>query len=96
MTEAEIESIVREAFDVPASGDAMLRDVPDEVRTYARYNDRQLQELVEGGAHADPAFVELELRMNANLRRMVNFCRAALGQQLKTNVLLSQILEKLR
>ena len=92
---SEIDQLVREVMAVSQHGEAMLRDVPEEIRTYARYTDRQLQELVEAGGHADPAFVELEVRMNLNLRMMVKFSREMLKQQLHSNVLLGKILEKL-
>jgi len=91
----EIDQLVRELMQVSTVGEAILRDVPEQIRTYGKYTDRELQQLVEAGGHADPAFVELELRMNQNLRMMVKFSREMLKQQLHTNVLLSRILERL-
>jgi len=91
----EIDQLVRELMQVSTVGEAILRDVPEQIRTYGKYTDRELQQLVEAGGHADPAFVELELRMNQNLRMMVKFSREMLKQQLHTNVLLAKILDRL-
>ena len=95
INEQEIEILLRETFSVTSAGEAMLRDVPMELKSYGRYTDRQLQQLVEAGGHSDPAFVELELRMNQNLRTLVKFSREMLKQQLHTNVLLQRLMEKL-
>lgn len=95
MTEAEMEQLLGEIASVGRDGEAALKDLPDTIRSYGKYTDRELQQFVEAGAHADPAFVELELRMNANLRSLVKFSREMLKQQLRTNVLLAQIMEKL-
>jgi hypothetical protein len=95
VSQYEIDQLIRETFKVSQEGEALLRDVPAEVRSYGKYTDRELQQLVEAGGHADPAFVELELRMNQNLRLMVKFSREMLKQQLHTNVLLGKLLEKL-
>ena len=95
MNEDDIDVLLAEVMGNSRAGLAAIRDLPAEIRTYARYSDRQLQELVEAGAHADPAFVELELRMNANLGQMVELFRTALKVNLKIFVLLSRIEEKL-
>lgn len=97
MSENEIESLLDTASNIHPHGEAMIRDLPSVSDAYAGKTDRWLQEMVQagGGGPSDAAFVELELRMNANLRTIVKYQREQLKYLLKLFASQHELLTKI-